>query len=152
VLRFVHRLTGDRHEAEDVAHEAFLRLLRTPRAVARPGPWLFQVAANLVRDGRRRASARWRGERRIAGDASAARPDRPDEELERAEDVRRVRDALDALAPRDREVLLMREAGFGYAEIAEVLGVQPQSVPTVVMRALRRFRTAYADAHEPSRS
>lgn len=142
VLRFVHRLTGDPHLAEDVAQEAFLRLLATPGEVRAPGSWLFRTAANLVRDLGRRAATRQRADLQLVDDAVP--PERPDDALERAESVRAVRAALDALGARDREVLLMREAGFDYDEIAATLGIQPQSVPTVVMRAMRRFRAAYA--------
>lgn len=150
VLRYVHRLTGDPHLAEDVAHEAFLRLLSTPGAltgaVRAPGAWLFRVAGNLVRDAGRRLAIRARAARHV--ELEAATPERPDEALERAETSRAVRAALDALGARDREVLLMREAGLAYDEIATALGIQPQSVPSVVMRALRRFRKAYEGRSE----
>jgi RNA polymerase sigma-70 factor (ECF subfamily) len=45
-------------------------------------------------------------------------------------------------------MLLMREEGFRYAEIAEAVGVAPGSVGTLLARALRRFSTAL----EPSSS
>jgi len=139
VLRFVHRLTGDAALAEDVTHEAFLRLLATTDDVRAPGSWLFRTALNMVRDSARRHATH----DRATADWPSDPPERPDERLERRETVRAVRVALDRLAPRDREVLLMRESGFSYDEIAMACDVQPQSVPTIVMRALRRFRVSY---------
>jgi RNA polymerase sigma-70 factor (ECF subfamily) len=145
VLRYVHRLTGDPHLAEDVAHEAFLRLMSTPHvtssSVRSPGSWLFHVATNIVRDSARRSGTRERAATQLVHETM--RPEWPDMAIEREESVREARSALDTLRQRDREVLLMRDAGLTYDEIAAALEIQPQSVPSVVMRALRRFRTAY---------
>jgi RNA polymerase sigma-70 factor (ECF subfamily) len=142
VFRYVHRLTGDPDLAADIAQEAFVRLFRRDGLPDDVRPWLFRVAGNLVRDrARRRATAvrfRYAAEQ-IAADV----PDRPDEALERAEQVERVRAVLDTLRPRDRKILMMREEGFSYEEIAGVIGVGRRSVPTLVMRALRRFREAF---------
>lgn len=139
VRRFVYRLTGDAAQAEDVTHEAFLRLLGTKEVVREPGSWLFRTALNMVRDAARRHATH----DRAAADWPSDPPERPDERLDRSETVRAVRVALDRLAPRDREVLLMRESGFSYEEIATACDVQLQSVPTIIMRALRRFRASY---------
>ena len=51
---------------------------------------------------------------------------------------------LDKLSPRDQQLLLMREEGFKYEEIAAVIGVAPASVGTLIARALRRFAELYA--------
>ncbi|MCI0437457.1 MAG: sigma-70 family RNA polymerase sigma factor [Gemmatimonadetes bacterium] len=139
LLRYVHRLTGNPDLAEDVAQESLVRLLRTARSEVRsPKAWLFRVAANLVRDQARRAAT---AQRPIPIDV---RPeDRPDLDYERTERIARVRAVLDRLSPRDREILMMRESGFPYSEIAEVIGVRTESVATLVLRALKRFRRAF---------
>lgn len=143
LLRYVHRLTRDPHLAEDVTHEAFLRLLREPREVRNPRAWLFRVCTNIVRDHARRLSTEDRSV--ILPDVSAppAPPEPPDVEYERAEVVRMVRSALERLTPRDREALLLRESGFRYAEIAEVIGVRTEIMPTLIARALRRLQRSY---------
>lgn len=148
VLRYVHRLTGDPHLAEDVAQEAFLRLMSAPHAsptaVRAPGSWLFRAATNIVRDAARRAGTRERSAQQFADDHAPV--ERPDHVLERTDAQRAVRAALNKLSERDREVLMMRQAGFDYAEIAAIIGIQPQSVPSVAMRALRRFKQAYEES------
>ena len=51
------RGTGDRHEADELLGEISLRLVRTIGRYRHSGrfePWLFRVAANLLRDRRRR--------------------------------------------------------------------------------------------------
>jgi len=94
------------------------------------------VATNLVRDGSRTRDTR----RRIL--SRNPPPDAvpgPDQELARAEEVERVREALQVLSERDRTMLLMRQEGFSYREIAEVAQVSHRSVGTILARALKRF-------------
>jgi RNA polymerase sigma-70 factor (ECF subfamily) len=141
LYRYLHRLTGDADAAEDIAQEAFVRLLRQKLPEAEVRPWLFTVAMNLVRD---RARKQERRQRLL----SSAPPligtmGRPDDDLERSERVAGVRTALDRLSERDRQLLLMREEGFKYEEIANVVGVAPASVGTLIARALRRFVEVY---------
>jgi RNA polymerase sigma factor (sigma-70 family) len=141
LLRYVHRLTGDPHTAEDVAQEALTRFLAHAdrRTFKNPRAWLFRVATNLVRDMARRTDT----VRRKPVPVDADHPATPAEELDRNEAIRGVRAALDRISPRDRELLIMRESGFRHREIAEVLGVKTESVPTLALRALERLRAAY---------
>lgn len=140
--RYLLRLTGDVDAADDVCQEAFLRLLR--RAELRGDDarlWIFTVATNLVRD-RGRSSTR-RQRLLLASPVSPASSPLPDQELERAERIERVRAALDQLPDRDRQMLMMREEGFKYDEIAQAVGVAPGSVGTLIARALKRFASVY---------
>lgn len=145
LFRYLHRLTGDADVAADIAQESFVRLLehRVPEDGVRS--WLFTVATNLVRDG-----ARTRARRRQLLDRTPEweRPPRPDEEMDRAGRIRSVRRALNELSSRDREMLLLREEGFRYAEIATLVGVAPGSVGKLLARALERFDSAYRTLEE----
>lgn len=141
LFRYLHRQTGDADVADDIAQEAFVRLLRQPLPEDDARPWLFRVATNLLRDGARRAKRR----RRLRPQATQDRepPELPDVSVERAERIARVRRALDRVPERDRRMLLMREEGFSYREIADAIGVAPTSVGTLLARALRRFQEVY---------
>lgn len=141
--RYLFRLTGDEDVAEEVAQESFLRLLEHDVAEESLQSWLFTVATNLVRD---RSRTRDRRRRLLeAEDYGPEPPTRPDERTERRERIARVRAALDELKPRDRKILLLREEGFEYSEIAEMIGVKASSVGTLLARALRRFEEAYRE-------
>lgn len=141
LFRYLHRLTGDADVAEDLAQEAFVRLLDHSVPEDAVEGWLFTVATNLVRD---RSRTRERHLRLLQQeDYSPEPPDRPDRLTERSERIRAVRRALQELAPRDRKMLLLREEGLKYSEIAEAVGVAPGSVGTLLARALRRFEEAY---------
>jgi RNA polymerase sigma-70 factor (ECF subfamily) len=141
LYRYLHRLTGDADAAEDIAQEAFVRLLRQPLPESEVRPWLFTVAMNLVRDRARKLDRR----QRLLSSAPplVSAMSRPDEDVERMESVASVRLALESLSERDRQLLLMREEGFKYEEIANVIGVAPASVGTLIARALRRFVEVY---------
>jgi RNA polymerase sigma-70 factor (ECF subfamily) len=141
LFRYLHRLTGDADVAEDIAQETFVRLLRQALPADEVRPWLFTVAMNLVRDHARKTERRQR--LLTTAPVLVAQSALPDENVERAERVTRVRGALERLPVRDRQLLLMREEGFKYEEIAAVIGVAPASVGTLIARALKRFSDVY---------
>lgn len=139
--RYVHRLTGDPDTAEDVAQEAVLRYMRAEQEgrVRTPRAWLYRTATNIVRDQARHEAML----RRTAVPVDADVAPTPEQDTERGEVIRQVRTVLERLSERDRELLILRESGFRYREIAEVIGVKTESVPVLAARALERFRVAY---------
>ena len=143
LFRYCHRLTGDADAAEDVTQEAFVRLLT--RDVEGPPAglrvWLFRVATHLIRD-RYRVSENRRRLLEKHPVLPSGTPD-PGVEMERSETTASVRAALATLQERDREMLLMREEGFSYREIAEAVGVKAASVGTLLARAQKRFTEAF---------
>ncbi|HEY0305001.1 MAG TPA: sigma-70 family RNA polymerase sigma factor [Longimicrobiales bacterium] len=141
LFRYLHRLTGDSDVADDIAQEAFVRLLKQSLPEAEVRPWLFTVAMNLVRDHARKIDRRQRLLTTAPVLVSSFAP--PDEAVERGEQVSSVRAVLEQLSERDQQLLLMREEGFKYEEIAQVIGVAPASVGTLIARALRRFTDLY---------
>jgi RNA polymerase sigma-70 factor (ECF subfamily) len=141
LYRYLHRLTGDADVAEDIAQESFVRLLKQPLPEEEVRPWLFTVAMNLVRDRARKTERR---QRLLSGAPPLVTPTMlPDDHVEQGERIQAVRAALQKLPDRDRQLLLMREEGFKYEEIAGVIGVAPASVGTLIARALRRFVDVY---------
>jgi RNA polymerase sigma factor (sigma-70 family) len=147
LVRYLQRFTGEAAVAEDLAQEAFLRLLRQDLPDHEVKAWIYTVATNLAVDHKRKWDRR-RTLLVIHRPAPQRRPD-PEEAAGRSQEIARVRAALDELRPRDRQMLLMREEGFRYAEIAEAVGVLPRSVGTLVSRALKRFKKAYEGQSPP---
>lgn len=148
LVRYCHRLTGDRDLAEDVAQESLLRLFDRGVEGSEHGvrAWLFKTATHLVRD-----RYRVRQNRKRLLEVNPVAPsgsEAPDLSLERQETRDRVRSALDTLAERDREMLLMRYSGFSYREIADVIGVAATSIGTLLSRAEKRFERAMTEAGE----
>ncbi len=140
LFRYLRRLTGDSDAAEDAAQEAFVRLTEQSIPENEVRPWLFTVATNLIRDRARKADRHRRLQPHVP---RASRPEAPDVSAARKERIAGVRAVLAELSERDRTMLLMREEGFKYDEIAKAVGVAPGSVGTLLSRAARRFEKIY---------
>lgn len=148
LLRYCHRLTGDRDAAEDVAQETFVRLWNREIEGALPAvrAWLFKVATHLIRD-----RVRTTDNRRRLLEIHPVRPsgsETPDRHTERAENASRVHAVLNGLSERDRMLLLMREEGFSYKEMADAVEVATGSVGTLLARALTRFTKEYRKQYD----
>ena len=65
--------------------------------------------------------------------------DTPEASALQAERSRRLRKAVEKLPPQQRECMLLRSAGLRYREIAELLGINRNSVGSLVQRAMTRL-------------
>lgn len=149
LVRFLYRRLGDRDQAEDLAQEAFVRLLE--HHPSNPRAYLFTTALNLVRDVIRGEGRRARHLQVLAAEESYASVPGPEHEVLRGEAAAEVRAALDALSERDKTLLLLWEEGFPYKEIANTLGVSPTSVGPLLARAQKRFLKHYDGAKADER-
>jgi RNA polymerase sigma-70 factor (ECF subfamily) len=143
LVRFLHRKVWDAERARDLAQEAFVRALR--HEPKRPRAWLFQVAANLARDEARMVLRRKKHLVLLKGEAEAREEAVKDPAAEMDERARwgKVREALDALSEKDREALLLWDAGQSYTEIARHTGLAVGAVGTTLARARKRLAEAY---------
>ncbi|HET7622561.1 MAG TPA: sigma-70 family RNA polymerase sigma factor [Gemmatimonadaceae bacterium] len=143
LVLYLRARLGDQDHAEDIAQEAFVRLLdNTPRDAV---GWLFAVASNLAIDHQRLANGRARHLTliKVARDGSA--DPGPEQQLLREEAISRVRAALAELPDRDRELLMLRHGGWAYRDIARALGLAPSSVGSLLTRAERRFASTFQE-------
>lgn len=141
LVRFLYRKVWEADRAEDLAQEAFVRAL--DHDPDNPRAFVFTVAANLARDEARSAIRRRTHLELVRTEQPLGAVPGPGEELERREQERRVQAALAQLSERDREALLLWDAGMDYDEIAAQTGLARGAVGTTLSRARRRL----ADAH-----
>jgi RNA polymerase sigma factor (sigma-70 family) len=143
LVRYLSWRLMDEDRAHDLAQEAFARVLGKDASNAHA--LVFKVAVNLARDEartvvrRKRHLALLRVEAEVQEEASPT----PMEEAQRSESVERLRRALDALSERDREVLLLWDAGLSYGDIAEQTGLAVAGIGTTVVRAKKKLVEAY---------
>lgn len=153
VFRLLYRITGTREEAEDLAQETFLRLHRS--SYLWDGPqgaeqnvraWLYRVATNLAFNALRSEARRRQREERTAQGSNAHAGPIPDpaELAARLDEQAVVRQALAQMEERQAQLLLLRQAGLSYRELAEALHVAPGSVGTLLARAEAAFESAYS--------
>jgi RNA polymerase sigma factor (sigma-70 family) len=144
LYRYISGVSGDAAMAEDIVQESFVKLYRRGTMPDDPPAWLVTVANNLLRDDQRRVSRRRRltlarsADMPLGGEAPPA-----DAGALAAERIESVQQALARLPLRDRQLLLMRHAGYRYQEIADALELTPSSVGTMLVRAGEAFRKAY---------
>lgn len=147
VVRFLYRKVWDADRAEDLAQEVFLRLFQ--HRPEKPRAWIFAVAANLARDEARSAIRRRKHLTLLATDPTPgpSRIQAADDAVEHDEKMEAVQQALGELSPRDREVLLLWDAGLSYPEIAAQTGLAVGAVGTTLARARKRLVDAYDRQH-----
>jgi RNA polymerase sigma-70 factor (ECF subfamily) len=142
LVRFLYRKVWDVERAQDLTQEVFVRALgQEPES---PRAWLFQVARNLARDEARKAVARREHLQLLRAEEHPEGGD----EMEHSERIEAVREALDQLSERDRDALLLWDAGLSYPEIARELGLSVGAVGTTLARARQRLVRAYHTLEE----
>lgn len=145
VFNYAWRMLDDRAEAEDVAQETFVRLMRKApdwqRGDASLRTWLFRVAINQCID-RRRAR------RTVPLDDRPDVADRASDPAatDRGIDIKvAVQAALQELPERQRAALVMvHYQGFSNAESAEALEVSVDALESLLARARRALRQSLA--------
>ena len=137
-------LTGNRHDAEEVAQDTFLRAYRA--LVAYPEDrvrdlkqkaWLHQIAVNVVRN-------RVRGVRPRLVELNGSEPSSasgPEEDVMRRAEVDELAARVACLPARYREAVVLRHVQeLSYAEVADALGQPVGTVKANVHRGLKILR------------
>lgn len=147
VYRYALRLAGRADIAEDVTQEAMLRAwrswhsLRDPR-VARV--WLLRIATNVWTDHLRKAKFR----PRVLVDEPVCQRPTATVIAESHENVARALAAMDALAPRQRQVLyLITCEGLAQDEVADVLAIGKSAVKANLSLARKEMRERLKDLY-----
>jgi RNA polymerase sigma-70 factor (family 1) len=153
LYRFAYRYVRAEETAQDLVHEAFLRLWRQREQVDLGGPaarsYLYTIVRYQALDHlrHRRVEERWRQEYAAPSvmEQRARLAPAPDEELATREIATAVRHAVDALPLRQRQVIHMRwHQQASYEQIAETLGISPKTVGIHIGRAIQRLRQVLA--------
>ena len=153
VFTIAFRMLGNRQEAEDVAQDVFVSLIRSIhsfRGESQFSTWLFRVAVNHVKNHVKYLRRR-RQQLKVAWDAhegwepqaaddghfpTVGRVDRPDQETSARELATKALGALDELEEEFRQALVLREIeGMSYDRIAAITGVPEGTVKSRIHRA-----------------
>jgi RNA polymerase sigma-70 factor (ECF subfamily) len=162
VYRYACALLGNKDDALEVVQESFLRFYQISLAgeVRRhERALLFRLARNLAldrmrRQGVREAYAQGAQETSRSNVIAFAPPRTPEELLLEKELQQCASQALARLSEKEQECLELRSNGLSYREVAEALSLSPNTIGSLMARALRRFRHTYEEIlekKEPSR-
>ena len=139
-LNVAYRFLGDSVLAEDVAQDAFLKILAGAsryKPTARFSTYLYNVVWHLCIDLYRKKRP----------EPLDARPDRehhgagPVQTALAGEQQAVVREAVDSLPPRQRMTIVLKHfEGLSYEEIGRALDCSPTAVDALLVRAKRRLK------------
>ncbi|MBS0487684.1 MAG: RNA polymerase sigma factor [Proteobacteria bacterium] len=142
------RLTGQRQPAEDLVHEAFLKMMDTIgsyRGEAPFGAWFKRLTANTAIDWLRRQR------HPATNDADtllehAVGPDSDSASLVDADSL------LARLPPRARAIVVLHELeGYTHAELAALFGQSESYSKSILARALKRLQALATPAAHASK-
>lgn len=150
---YFFRATGNHHDAEDLLGEMTLRLVQRLKSYDDRGrfePWLFRIAANMVRDRIRRGKTNPSAVslsaeddsggamvEQLAGDGPAA-----EDQMHATEASVELHEALEKLDETTRQMILLRHFGeMSFKEIAEIFECPLGTVLARVHRGLKSLRT-----------
>lgn len=131
---------------DDILQELAVAALKQPAGKlheVQTGPWLYRLAVtqsllHLRRLGRRRRLMQRFTQVKTRGDADGVDPG---EWLLAVERRQSVRAALETLAPKDREILLLKYSeDWSYRQLAERMGISESAVEARLHRARQRLR------------
>lgn len=142
IFRNITYLTGDAHAAEDIAQETFIKLYKSPPKHSNIFAWLQTVATNLSYNYLRNNKLRRSRNEEIFMEEGSEVSSIEDEAL-RDFEQKTIKEVLELLKPRDRMCLLLKFSGYKYAEIAEALNIDKNSVGTIIARAQAKFKEQY---------
>jgi len=141
VYTLARRLTGTRHDAEDVLQETFLELVRSVGRFRGDGSfagWVRKVAASKALQRLRKQASR---------PAEAALSEELADDVEAVTAAERVdlRAAVEGLSPTARSVLWLHDVeGYSHEEIAAMVGKTPSFSKSQLARAHARLRVILA--------
>ena len=153
LINFFFPLVWDRHLAEDLAQEVFVRLYTSAASyqpTARFTSYLYRIARNCWIDQRRQSKSR-RLERSIdsedeatgasLGDVLSVLIEQPEETARKEEFVKGLVGAIDQL-PADHKVvfILSQVEGLRYKQIGDILDIPEGTVKSRMHAALKKIR------------
>jgi len=149
VHRYLARRVGP-SLADDLTAEAFLIAFRSREkydlSYVDCRPWLYGIAANLLRGHQRAEIRQYRALARTGADPVYDAFEDSDSRMTAAGDVRALAGVLAGLPAGERDVLtLVAQAQLSYPEVARALDIPVGTVRSRLHSARKRIRTALPD-------
>jgi RNA polymerase sigma-70 factor (ECF subfamily) len=139
IYSYLHMSVGNRHDAEDLTTQTFLKMLESiGKFRFRSAPfsaWLFRIAHNLAMD-HFRAARRWQPEEEVPEPPGQVELSAEDEALHSIGRSSML-ELIEGLSHEQQQVLTLKFVfNFGNAEVATILGKTDGAVKSLQHRAL----------------
>ena len=147
IYSYLHMSVGNRHDAEDLTTQTFLKMLEAiGRFRWRSAPfsaWLFRIAHNLAMD-HFRARRRWQPEEEVPEPPGE---EEPSAELTAMQTIGResMLKLIDRLSPEQQQVLTLKFVfNFANADVAKILDKTEGAIKSLQHRALASLQKQLA--------
>jgi len=139
IYSYLHMTVGNRHDAEDLTTQTFLKMLESIgrfRWQAAPfSAWLFRIAHNLSMD-HFRANRRWQPEEEVPEPPDSAERSAEDEALQSI-GRQSMMSLIDTLSPEQQQVLTLKFVfNFPNGDVATILEKTEGAIKSLQHRAL----------------
>lgn len=143
--RIAYRYVGNYSDAEEIAQEAFLKILDSAgsyRPSAKFSTYLYKVVANVCLDYSRKKKA-WLTDDFFTDKKSADTPEKHQQVRERDQSIQ---SAVDSLPARQRVAVILRYyENLSYHEIAVSMDTSVKAIERLLGRAREKLETSLAD-------
>jgi len=143
IYQLVYRMTGDRHDAEDLTHDIYIRayekraLYKKERSAI--STWIYRMAVNYTLNALRKRK-RWSNEKVIDNSETA------EVLIEHLENTELVAELLKMLNPDFKVCLIMRDVeDMSYDEIAKILGISIGTVRSRINRGRVQLKRLFKE-------
>jgi RNA polymerase sigma-70 factor, ECF subfamily len=147
IYGYLHMTVGNRHDAEDLTTQTFLKMLESIgrfRWQSAPfSAWLFRIAHNLSMD-HFRARWRWQPEEEVPEQPGS---EEPSAEMQAMHAIGRqsMMELIEKLSPEQQQVLTLKFVfNFANADVATILGKTEGAVKSLQHRALASLQKQIA--------
>ncbi|WP_284356585.1 sigma-70 family RNA polymerase sigma factor [Pseudomonas putida] len=143
LVGFLSARLGSRQAAEDVAHDAYLRVLERTAAqqIEHPRAFLYRTALNLVIDRHRRQALRQSEPLEVLDLDERWHSPAPGLDMQLEQRLALMQKALDELSGPCRESFLLRKLdGLSHEQIAQRLGISRSLVEKHIVNAMKHCR------------
>jgi RNA polymerase sigma-70 factor, ECF subfamily len=147
IYSYLHVSVGNRHDAEDLTTQTFLKMLESIgrfRWQSAPfSAWLFRIAHNLAMD-------HFRARKRVQPEEEVPEPlgsEEPSAELEAMQSIGRqsMLELIDTLSPEQQQVLTLKFVfNFPNADVAKILDKTEGAIKSLQHRALASLQKQLA--------
>jgi RNA polymerase sigma-70 factor, ECF subfamily len=139
IYSYLHMSVGNRHDAEDLTTQTFLKMLESIKRFrwqsAPFSAWLFRIAHNLAMD-HFRAHRRWQPEEDVPEPPGLAEPSAESQAMQSIGRASMM-EMIETLSAEQQQVLTLKFVfNFANAEVATILGKTEGAIKSLQHRAL----------------
>lgn len=142
VFRYTYLRVQDRHEAEDIVQEVFMKIYQSIKNYQDQGKdplaYFFTIARNKVIDFYRKKKNVSLDENLVVFEQMKDQRNDPEELFEQNENVKALNLAIQSLNETQKEVVILKYInGFDNDQIAKILGKREDAIRQIQHRALK---------------